>query len=83
MKKLAILFLLVSCKDGYAPPKVALCVTSDGVFVCSDLRKPKGEQEYTQLIDNNMICTSSPDYNRAYDYVADMREKLIKCERSK
>ena len=83
MKKIAFLLLLAACKDGYAPPKIELCTTSEGLFVCSDLRKPKDQQEYSRLIDNNMICTNSLDYNRAYDYCADMRKELIKLKRSK
>jgi len=81
MKYLIILLLFISCNEKYPPPMVELCTTDDGTFACNDLRKPKKEQTYTKLLENNYICINPKDYDRMFAYCSDQRKERIKCEK--
>ena len=70
-----------ACSAKYAPPKVENCIhNQDNSGECTDLRKPEGQQQYTNDNLVNYICTNPSDYEKMYSYAADLRQKLIQCE---
>ena len=76
-----IALCLVSCKK-YQPPKAELCISGANYsFQCNDMRRVEGQQDYDIAYPLNYICTNPQDYKTAYNYCADLRERLIKCER--
>jgi len=48
-------------------------------MACNDPRV--GEDSYLREYQLNYICTNAADYKAVYNYVSDMRAKLIKLER--
>jgi hypothetical protein len=77
----ACLNSFTSCSVKYAPPKVETCIhNQDASAECADLRKPENEQSYERADLTNYICTNPGDKERLYNYCADLRDKLIKCE---
>lgn len=82
---LATSLLLVSlnnCATPHRPPQIETCIHNDSNSAeCTDLRLPKDKQSYTNVELTNYICTNPKDEQTMYNYCADMREKLIQCER--
>ena len=74
------LIVLSACKGKYIPPSRELCVLGDDYkMACNDPRI--GDDSYLRDYQLNYICTNAADYKAVYNYVADMRAKLIKLER--
>lgn len=84
-KTLLLSYLLVflsSCKTNYPFPVLETCIHNiDNSAECADLKLPKSEQSYTKIELENYICTNPKDYEKAFLYCSDLREKLIKCEK--
>ena len=78
------LLTLSSCKL-YGPPKTEVCLgTEQRDLACTDLRIEEEEsQSYFREVKKGDVCTNPTDYVENYDYVARLRKKLIKCERSR
>ena len=73
---------LVSCKAPWPPPAIEKCIhNAENTAECADLRKPKEEQSYTRADLVNYVCTSPKDEEKLYNYCANLRQKLIECER--
>jgi hypothetical protein len=74
-----LIVFLSSCKVKFPPPPIEKCIhNSDNSAECADLRK--GKDAYTRTDLTNYICTSAKDEEAAYNYCADLRQKLITCE---
>ena len=77
-----LLAWLASCKAPWPPPAIEKCIhNAENTAECADLRKPKEEQSYTRTDLVNYICTSPGDEEKLYNYCANLRQKLIECER--
>lgn len=73
---------LVNCKAPYPAPKIEKCVhNSDNSAECADLRLDDDRQVYTRTNLENYICTNPHDEGTLYNYCADLRRRLIECER--
>ena len=78
---ISLIALISSCKVKYPPPMIEKCVHNiESSAECADLRKPKNEQSYTNYKLENYVCTNPKDELAAYNYCADLRQKLIQCE---
>jgi hypothetical protein len=71
---------LFSCKNiKHAPPQIERCIhNDDNSAECADLRKK--EKQYTSKKLENYICTSPSDEQIMFEYVFNLRKKLIECE---
>jgi hypothetical protein len=70
---------LIGCRK-HKPPKAELCAyDSSEVVVCDDPRIPTGRID--RKLKRGDLCTSPESYERVYSYCAELRTKLIKCER--
>lgn len=77
-----ILVTALGCKVPWPPPAIEKCIhNADNTAECADLRKPKEAQSYTRTDLVNYICTSPKDEEKLYNYCANLRQKLIECER--
>jgi hypothetical protein len=77
--KYFILLLLIACKEKYPPPQNSeLCTENGSNLVCNT-----GKKTYERNYKAGDICTNGDDYSRFYDYCAEIRSKLIKCERKR
>lgn len=71
--------LITSCKR-FPPPKAELCAYhTSGVLVCNDSRREPKDYERKPM--NGDLVTTPESFERVKAYCAEMRSKLIKCER--
>jgi hypothetical protein len=82
MKYIILILLVTSCKGKYKAPLAESCIhNEDNSAECTDLRiENPDERSYTRYELENYICTSDSDYRTYYNYIQNLREKLIKCE---
>jgi hypothetical protein len=76
----------VSCKQdvGYKGPQVERCISNgDTSAECADLRLPDGEQVYTRYDMSNYVCTSPADENTMFQYVTELRKRIIELENNR
>lgn len=81
--------VLVSCSlllgasscDRYRPPKVERCMLNSDALFCVDPRLEEREYDRSYSESLGYLCTSPADYGRLDSYCADIRKRLIKCER--
>lgn len=77
-----LMMLVVSSCVSYPPPKGEIClVTKQGDAACDDNRLNQNNRSYFRELDKGDTCTNPSDYQRFFDYAADLRKKLIACER--
>lgn len=86
MKSLLLFAILIASSCKYKAPDSELCgVTMEtvgtGRVVCNDKRLK--EEDYERTIKVGDVCTNVHDFVEIKKYCGELREKLIKCERSR
>lgn len=79
---LGILVLISSCQS-IPLPKVGVCTNLSDSAICTDERRPEGEQEYYLYFDEMLgyQCTSPEDYEILLKDISEKRKELAKLRR--
>lgn len=81
-----MLFLVSGCKEKYPPPGGELCTplnSGNPKLACDDNTKSETQRRYYRDIKRGDVIAPSSRYKETYAYCADLRERLIKCERAR